>query len=72
MVGPPEARALEGVIAAQPLSPANELGIGPMGFGGKTTLLGESASGRDAGCGGEDWEVVVLSNHAWTRILGAQ
>jgi hypothetical protein len=25
-------------------------------------VLGVSASGRDAGCGGEDWEVVVLSD----------
>jgi hypothetical protein len=23
-------------------------------------VLGVSASGRDAGCGGEDWEMVVL------------
>jgi fumarate hydratase class I len=65
------------------LKTANELGIGPMGFGGKTTLLGVKICaanrlpasyfvsisymcwayrrpGRDAGCGGENWEMVVL------------
>jgi hypothetical protein len=26
-------------------------------------VLGVSASGRDAGCGGENWEVVVLTKY---------
>ena len=37
----PELAALEGTLTAQ----ANQLGIGPMGFGGQTTLLGTKIQG---------------------------